>query len=85
MDTQNLIFPAHYSAVVEDDLVYLDGGKLSDLQAKLLLGSASILVASIMLVPNVFEFMLSPILTPITDAIGDIFSPITGYIKDIFS
>lgn len=77
--------PASYTLVADDELTYLDGGELSELQVKLLLGSTSFLITSILLVPDVFVYMLSPILKPITDQVTKVTTSITDYIKDIFN
>lgn len=81
----DLLMPANYALVEEDELTYLDGGELSEVQVKLLLGSASVLIASVMLLPDVFAYMLSPILSPITNQVEKITTSITDSIKNIFS
>lgn len=82
---QDLLMPACYALVAEDELTYLDGGELSERQVKLLLGSASVLIASIMLVPEVFAYMLSPILSPITNQIDKITASISNKIGSLFN
>lgn len=84
MENQTLHMPANYALVDSNEMVYLDGGELSELQVKLLLGTASVLIASINLIPNVFAYILSPILTPIGDAFTDLTKPIVDSIKNIF-
>lgn len=81
----DLLMPAKYAIVSEDELTYLDGGELSDRQVKILLSTASVLITSIMLVPDVFAYMLSPVLKPITDQVDKVTTSITNSIKNIFS
>lgn len=80
----DLLMPANYAFIAEDELSYLDGGELSERQVKFLLGSASAVITAIMLVPDVFTFMLSPILKPVTDQINKVTTGITDKITGLF-
>lgn len=84
MEKNMLHMPVNYSLIEADELVYLDGGELSEVQTKLLLGSISAVIASVMLVPNVFAYVLSPVLNPINDALESLTKSIVDSIKNIF-
>lgn len=84
MERNALHLPAHYAIIETDELTYLDGGELSELQAKVLLGSISAILTSIVLIPNVFSYALSPILDPISNKIEDITKSIVNSIKNLF-
>lgn len=84
MEKNALHFPAQYSVVGVDELVYLDGGELSEVQTKLLLGTVSVVITSFMLIPNVIGFVLDPIFKPITDAFDGMVDSVVDSIKNIF-
>lgn len=85
MEKNTLHFPAQYAVVEADELVYLDGGELSEIQTKLLLGTVSAVITSFMLIPNVIGFIFEPIFSPITDAFDSMVDSIVDSIKNIFS
>lgn len=85
MEHTMLHMPASYALVEAEELTYLDGGELSELQTKLLIGGITAVITSVMLVPNVFAYMFSPILTPINNAIEGFTTKIVDSIKNIFS
>lgn len=84
MESKSLVMPSNYSLLAENELVYVDGGELSEFQVKLLLGTASVVIASFQLLPNVWGYVFKPITTPIVDAFTGFKDSIVGAIKSIF-
>jgi hypothetical protein len=88
MEHPMIQLPAHYVSLDCEELVYLDGGWLSDQQAEVLLWGASALIASISLVPNVYLYIFDPIITPITstidNALNGMLNGVENFFKSIF-
>jgi hypothetical protein len=84
MEQTMIRLPAHFSALEQDELVYVEGGQLSDQQAEVLLWSASVLFATVSLMPNVYLYVFSPILSPITSAVSNVTDGISSFFTSIF-
>lgn len=85
MENKNLLMPANYAVVEEDEFVYLTGGELSDWQVKILLGSMSVVISSLLLMPEILDFVFSPILEPISNWLDKTTDSILNGIKNFFS
>jgi hypothetical protein len=84
MEQTMLRLPAHFSSLEQDELVYVDGGWLSDQQSEILLWSASALLATVSLMPNVYLYVFNPILSPITSAVESVTDGISSFVSSIF-
>lgn len=85
MENKTMMMPANYSILSQDELIYTDGGELSERQVKVLLGTLSVLIASIQLVPNVYAFIFDPITAPIVDAVNSATNSLVTKIKNFFN
>jgi hypothetical protein len=78
-----LRLPAHFSSLESEELVYVNGGWLSDTQSEILLWSVSVLAASVAMMPNVYLYIFSPVLSPITSVIEDVSDSINTFISNL--
>jgi hypothetical protein len=85
MEQTMIRLPAHFSALEQDELVYVEGGRLSDRQAEILLWSASAFLATVTLMPNVYLYAFDPILSPILSAVDEATDSVNSFITSIFS
>jgi hypothetical protein len=85
MERSMLQLPAHFSSLESEELVYMDGGRLSDTQANVLLWTASVLITSVTLMPNVYLYIFAPALSPITSTVESVTNSISSFFSSFFS
>jgi hypothetical protein len=85
MEHTMIQLPAHFVPLENDELIYLDGGRLSEAQSEVLLWSVSALLASVTLVPSIYLYIFSPILSPVTTVVQSATDSVESIIASIFS
>jgi hypothetical protein len=74
MEAKLLRMPSSYATITEQELCYLDGGDMTEEQIQVCAAVISVFITSVMLMPNVYQYML----TPVTNAIGSFFKNLFG-------
>jgi hypothetical protein len=85
MEQTMIRLPARFSSLEQDELIYTEGGWLSERQSEILLWTASAFFATVTLMPNVYLYAFNPVLSPITSAVDNVTSGISSTVSSIFS